>query len=220
MSKPTILNRINNTPLVVWVLIGICVGTELFLTGADWGVYGSPRWRPLAYQNGGFWIGLLGDWKPNFQWQPVTMFATYGFLHSGLTHLIVNMFTLFTLGTIIVGRIGQRRFAALYLASIVGGGVGFAILSNAPQPMVGASGALFGLMGALSAWEYVDRFTAEEKLWPVLRLVLILIAFNLILWWAMNGQLAWETHLGGFVFGWIFANLIDPRSRPIEFEDD
>jgi membrane associated rhomboid family serine protease len=39
---------------------------------------------------------------------------------------------------------------------------------------------------------------------------------NLLLWWAMNGQLAWQTHLGGFMIGWITAILIDPRARDVD----
>jgi membrane associated rhomboid family serine protease len=45
----------------------------------------------------------------------------------------------------------------------------------------------------------------------VLQAVVLLIVLNLIIWWATDGQLAWQTHLGGFIIGWIFALLIDPR---------
>ena len=205
-----------DVPLILWLLFSASVAVELCLIGSDIGLWGTARWRSLAYQNGGFWIGLLDNWRPNYPRQPVVMFLSYGFLHGGFWHLLVNMITLMALGMPIVRRIGQFRFLALYFFSMIGGAAGFATLSDVPQPMVGASGALFGLAGALSAWEYVDRFTAEEKLWPVLRLVIWLIVLNLVLWWAMDGNLAWETHLGGFVAGWIFAFLIDPRSRPIE----
>ncbi|MDC1399675.1 rhomboid family intramembrane serine protease [Yoonia sp.] len=82
--------------------------------------------------------------------------------------------------------------------------------------MVGASGALFGLIGGLLAWTYVDRFTYNEGLWPIARAVLILVALNLVLWWAMDGQLAWQTHLGGFIAGWVVALLIDPRAQDLE----
>jgi membrane associated rhomboid family serine protease len=77
--------------------------------------------------------------------------------------------------------------------------------------MVGASGALFGLAGALLAWAYVDRFTARIGLWPVAQVAMFLIAMNVALYWALDGQLAWQTHLGGFMTGWILALLIDPR---------
>ncbi len=204
--------------VILLVLIAISVMVELILQGADWRLWGMPQWRSLAYQNGGFWIGLLQNWRPNYAYQPYAMFLTYGFLHGGLAHLVVNMVTLAGLGVIAVRRIGSTRFLLLYAMSAIGGAMGFALLSTAVQPMVGASGALFGLAGALIAWEYVDRFTAEKRLWPVVRTVIWLIALNLILWWAMDGQLAWETHLGGFLTGWVTAFTIDPRSRPFDDE--
>ena len=82
--------------------------------------------------------------------------------------------------------------------------------------MVGASGALFGLAGAILAWEYVDRFTFRERLWPVARAAILLVALNVLLYFAMDRLLAWEAHLGGFVTGWIAAMLIDPRGRALE----
>jgi len=96
---------------------------------------------------------------------------------------------------------------------MIGGAAGFGLLADALSPMVGASGALFGLAGALLAWDYVDRFVGEYALWPVARAVLLLVGLNIVLWWAMNGLIAWETHLGGFVISWVAALIIDPRSR-------
>jgi membrane associated rhomboid family serine protease len=79
--------------------------------------------------------------------------------------------------------------------------------------MVGASGALFGLAGAILAWDYIDRFSVEERLWPVARAALLLVGLNIALYYAMGGILAWQAHLGGFVAGWISALLIDPIAR-------
>lgn len=198
---------------VLWGLIVLCSLIELALSLSDQGLIGQERLRQLAYDYGGFWPGLLKNWRPNYPAQPWTMFLTYGFLHGGPAHLVVNMITLWSLGRAVLLRVGTRGFVALYLATILGGALGFALLAPGLQPMVGASGALFGLVGGLLAWTYVDRFTHDEGLWPVLRAVLFLALLNLVLWWAMDGQLAWETHLGGFVTGWVAALLIDPRAR-------
>jgi rhomboid protease GluP len=205
-------------PATVWVVVIICVAVEIGLSGADYGLWATSRFRQQAYENGGFWIGLLNTWDANYNSQPYVMFASYAFLHGGIVHLAVNMFTLLTLGPLVVFRIGQPRFVLLYVLSMLGGAVGFALISDSFRPMVGASGALFGLAGAIVAWEYIDRFTAELRLWPVLQLVVMLITLNVVMWWAMDGQLAWQTHLGGFVSGWILAFLIDPRARPVEQE--
>ena len=194
-------------------LILVCAAIETVLWLADRGALGPPRLRALAYEYGGFWPGLLDGWRPNYAGQPATMFATYGFLHGGPIHLVVNMVTLWSLGRGVIDRVGGGGLAALYAASLLGGGAGFGVLAPDLRPMVGASGALFGLAGGILAWAYVDRYTTRERIWPVGRAVLLLVALNAVLWWAMDGQLAWQTHLGGFVAGWIAALLIDPRPR-------
>ncbi|SIO59787.1 Rhomboid family protein [Rhodovulum sp. ES.010] len=200
--------------LLLYGLILVCGAIELTLSLADAGAVLPPRLRTVAYDYGGFWPGLLDDWKPNYSAQPYAMFFTYGFLHGGLAHLGVNMVTLWSLGRAVLDRVGAGGFALLYGGSILGGAAGFALLAPDLRPMVGASGALFGLAGGILAWLYVDRYTYREGLWPVIRAVLLLAALNVVLWWAMDGQLAWQTHLGGFVAGWVLALLIDPRPEP------
>jgi rhomboid protease GluP len=203
-------------PAVLTILLLACVTPELVLQGADLGLWGSARWRPLAYQNGAFWAGLLRGWTPNYAAQPVTMFATYGFLHAGAMHMFVNMMTLVSLGLPIVTRIGQRRFVLLYAVSLLGGAIGFALLTASRQPMVGASGALFGLVGAWIIWGMMQAWRAStgplgrlrvlgrDLLWPIT----ILILMNWAMLWLSGGLLAWETHLGGFVIGAMVAPFL------------
>jgi membrane associated rhomboid family serine protease len=195
------------------VIISLCSLVEGVLQLSDWQIVGPPRLRSIAYEYGGFWVGLLQSWTPNYTGQPYLMFATYGFLHGGLLHLMVNMITLWSLGCAVIDRVGTRGFVLLYGASLLGGAVGYALLASTLAPMVGASGALFGLAGGLLAWGYVDRFTFEEALWPVARAAGLLLTLNIVMWWALDGQLAWQTHLGGFLSGWIAALLIDPRPK-------
>ena len=198
---------------VILAIAAVCIAVELLLQASDHGLLPYPRLRQTVYEYAGFWPGLLRGWRANYPAQPYIMFVTYAFLHGGFVHLLVNMITLFSLGAAVVWRVGQRGFLMLYIAAMIGGAAGFGLLAETYRPMVGASGALFGLAGGLVAWDYVDRFTLQEALWPVARAVLLLIGLNIVLYWAMGGQMAWETHLGGFVMGWIAALLIDPRSH-------
>jgi rhomboid protease GluP len=135
-------------PWGVIFLIMLSILPELALQGADWGLWGSARWRPLTYQNGAFWGGLLRGWRPNYEVQPYTMFVTYAFLHAGMGHLIFNMITLFSLGYAITLLAGLSHMLLIYGASMLGGAIGFGLLGTVVQPMVGASGAVFGLGGA------------------------------------------------------------------------
>lgn len=193
----------------VWGLMILCVLPELILSGADYGLWGRTQWRGIVYGWGGFWPGLLHDWQPNFPGQALAMFVTYGFLHGGLVHLGVNMASLVSLGRAVEARVGQSRFLAIYAAALVGGGLGFGILANTAQPMVGASGALFGLAGAVIVWATADRLRLHATLWPVVRGLTWLVALNVILWVATGGLLAWQTHLGGFVVGALAGWALD-----------
>ena len=192
-------------PGVLLALIVLCVLPEAVLSGADRGFWGSPLWRGLTYQWGAFWPGLLGNWRPNYALQPVAMFVTYGFLHAGLWHLGLNMLTLVSLGRPLALRLGQGRFLLLWIAATIGGALGYAALATAPQPMVGASGALFGLAGAL-VWLQVADLAAEgaapaEMVRALLPPLVMLTLLNVLMYWAMGGRLAWQTHLGGFLAG-------------------
>lgn len=200
-------------PVGILLVIAACVLLEGILVLGDTGGIPIPRLRETAYEYAGFWPGLLGSWSPNFTLQPYTMFLSYAFFHSGPIHLIVNMVTLYSLGLAVHARVGTSGFFLLYGAAVLGGALGFGVLADTLRPMVGASGGLFGLAGGILAWNYVDRFSAAKRLWPVARAVAGLLALNLVMWWLMDGLLAWQTHLGGFVAGWIAALLVDPRGR-------
>ena len=195
-------------PIVVLVLAAICTVLELVLIAADFGLIGSTRWRGLAYQNGAFWAGLLFDWRPNYAAQPWTMFISYAFLHGGISHLAGNMLILFLLAPSFEGRAGTVKFLAIYFISAIGGGAGFALLGSSPLPVVGASGALFGLGGALVFWEYADLRSQGKGIWPVLGIIVILALTNVVFWVLLEGALAWETHLAGFITGWAIAWLL------------
>jgi rhomboid protease GluP len=176
----------------VLALIAVNIVVEMALQGADLGLWGSGLWRPMAYQNGGFWVGLLHDWQPNFAGQRWTMFLTYSVLHSGFGHLAGNMVSLWFLGNLVVARFGEGRMLAVYGFASVAGAAAFGVMSAEVAPMVGASGAVFGLAGALR---------------PGWRALLGLVALNGVLWVVSGGNLAWQAHLGGFLLGAILATF-------------
>lgn len=189
---------------VLWIAF-VCVLVEVALLAADVGLWAQPGLRSGAYALGAFWKPLLEGAQPIFTGQPVTMFATYAFLHGGAIHMVVNMIALVSFGTAIVNRIGQKRFLIVYAISSLGGAAGFGLFSSSNAPMVGASGALFGLLGVWVCWDYLDRRHHGDPLWVTLRAILFLVAYNLVFWLLLHRQLAWETHFGGFVAGWLLA---------------
>ncbi len=197
----------------IWSLAILFVAVEAALIwGAD-GAFGIPRLRATVINFGAFYPGIVREGVQNFTGQGWAMFLTYGVLHAGLAHLAINILTLFSLAPSVLDRVGATKFFLLWIGTQIGGGIGSLALGGIWVPVVGASGALFGLAGAIVGWEYTDRFVSRDRLWPVLRAVLGLLALNVALWWVLDGRLAWETHLGGFLAGWALAFVIDPRPR-------
>jgi membrane associated rhomboid family serine protease len=186
---------------------------ELILMAADAGIVGSLRWRQLAYQNGAFWVGLLDDWQPNYPAQPVAMFATYSLLHTGFQHMAGNLLALVWLGRIALDRVGPWVLLEIYAGAALAGAIAFALMTDATTPMVGASGAIFGLAGAWVVWDWQDSTTRGDTgaLVTALRMVAILAALNVAIWLLQDQQLAWETHLGGFLAGAALAIWTSPR---------
>lgn len=196
------------SPVILFFLISSTV-VEITLQLADAGLLGIPRLRLLTYQNTAFWPGLLHGWIPNYAAQPYTMFLTYAFVHGGLTHLIFNMVTLVSLGVAVIRDIGQIGFLVIYAVSTLTGALVFVIFTTSSQPMVGASGALFGLAGALVWWNIAYTFQQDTTvtvkaalvLWPIT----ILILLNVFMYYGFDKNVAWETHLGGFIGGVLVA---------------
>ena len=197
----------NRPPAVVFVIIAICIIAEIAILTADSGLTNNPRLRNTIYEFGGFWPGLLDGWRENYPGQRFFMFLTYGFLHGGVLHLAMNMYTLWVLSIPIAERAGTSGFMQIYVGSILGGAIGYATLSASPVPMVGASGALFGLAGALAAW--IAQDLRGRALWTTIsRISAYLIGVNVVMYWALDGRLAWQTHLGGFVAGLVLALFV------------
>ena len=188
----------------------VCIAVEAALSGADAGLWGERYWRARVYENGAFWAGLLFDWRPNYAAQPGAMFLSYGFLHGGPWHLLGNMAALALLLRNLGPRLDAARLLALWAGASVGGGLAFAALGPVPVPMVGASGALFGLAGAWLVWDAAALKAAGLSRRPVWRALLILVLLHPVLWLAQAGMLAWQTHLGGFLAGAALARATGP----------
>lgn len=132
------------------------------------------------------------------------------FLHSGPIHLGFNMLLLWMLGSMLEPALGSVRYGLLYLAATVGGSFGALLL--APDTVtVGASGAVFGLMGAVFAIERAQGVS------PMQTSVGFLIVINLVLTFAIPG-ISIGGHIGGLVtggaVGWVFHEYARRRLPP------
>jgi membrane associated rhomboid family serine protease len=188
-------------PIVTYVLIGICVLLFLgsgaggsFLTGSG---SSSSVFRDLALWGPAIDIG-------HDYWRLVTA----GFLHSGLLHIGFNMYILYWLGTMLEPALGHARFLALYFASLLAGSFG-ALLLSPNSVTVGASGAVFGLMGAAFVMQRARGIDPMQSgIGPV---ILLNLALSFII-----PNISIGGHLGGLIGGAIagFAMEWLGRRRP------
>jgi membrane associated rhomboid family serine protease len=132
------------------------------------------------------------------QWWRV---LTATMLHAGITHLLFNGFALYLLGPQLERGVGSIAFAALYVAAGLAGGVAFLIAAPG-QVAVGASGAIFGLFGALLAATYRQRHTPAGR--AAFGQLAMLLAINLALP-LLVPNIAWQAHLGGLLAGTVIA---------------
>lgn len=116
---------------------------------------------------------------------------TGAFLHYGLTHLAVNMFSLYILGRDLEQYLGSVRYAAIYFLSAIGGSVAVLFFAVPFASVAGASGAIFGLLGATGVALYQRKAN--------LRSLFAILAINVVISFLPGISLA--AHAGGFLFG-------------------
>jgi rhomboid protease GluP len=136
------------------------------------------------------------------------------FLHSGVTHLGFNMLSLYFLGSFVEEAFGRGRFLALYLLSGISGGLAYLYFGEYNAPAVGASGAIFGLLGGVLGYALRRGTFSWQN--PLIRQLLILLALNLYLGFSIP-NISNTAHLGGlaggFLFGWLVAPTVYSRKR-------
>jgi membrane associated rhomboid family serine protease len=187
--------RPSGTPVVSYGIIGVCVLVyvlQLSVPGLT---------RDIAF------VPALGRDEP---WR----FLTSAFAHGGTTHILFNMLALWMVGAQYLERLlGGARYAAVYVVSAIGGGVCYLLLSSPPQVVdgrlvggsgwltaaVGASGAVFGLFGALLVLNR-KLGLSSAGMWAT-------IAINAVIGFVVP-NIAWQAHLGGFLTGAACAGVI------------
>jgi membrane associated rhomboid family serine protease len=186
--------------LVTLALIGINVAVYLAeLAGGD---FDSPSDKIFTK---GVLFGPFvaqGDW-----WRLMTA----AFLHAGLLHLLTNMVSLYFVGSILEAVIGRWRFILLYLACGIAGSAG-ALVWNPLSPTVGASGAIFGVLGALLVLERSRHIATGGQ-------IVALIIINLVISFSFSSFISVGGHVGGLIAGivlmWLMLQFRDSNALAI-----
>lgn len=136
--------------------------------------------------------------------------VTSGFLHDGILHIAFNMFFLWIMGSQLEPVIGHVNFAAVYFASLVMGSFG-ALLFEPNIPTVGASGACFGVLGALIVIAYYRHIPIWQSGLGVILLINVVFSLSV-------NNISIGGHLGGlvggFITGWLYVQFAERRRAP------
>lgn len=192
------IRRNRRPPQWVTWLIALCCVIELLAQAAP--IFGYGGLRAVMDFLGGFWSALLHGGRGVYPGQPALMFLTYGILHGGLMHLAMNMISLAAIARDLNRLIGARWMAAMYLISQIAAAALFAVMAPKAGPMVGASGAIFGLAGGMVGYAAVTGWRKHRPLGPLWRGVGLLVVLNVALTVLMPA-IAWQAHLGGALAG-------------------
>lgn len=225
-SSPRIRQPILNAPSVI--IVSLVVLTTIYVA--------MEFLSPSAYEAAIVKFGLVPARVSAFEWSQFGLnsaslwtfapFVTYAFLHGGFTHLAVNALAFLIFGTIAARRVGTMRFLSLSLVTSVAAALThYAIHWSDTTPVIGASGAIAGQMGAASRFMFYDPkrpptgpgYTLPIYSRPVVLFALVWVVLNAgmgLTGFSPDGSqdlTAWEAHIGGFFAGLLLFPLFDRR---------
>lgn len=185
-------------PILTWALIALNVAMFVLTTfggGYSMDLFARMRLVPMSFGIGSIWT-----------------LVTSMFLHADLGHLLANMYSLYVLGVICEQMFGRRRYLITYFGGGIAGGLLFVLLRHGEAAAaVGASGAIFSLLGLYGAFLLQLRKNAGgdgkahiQSLDAAWHNFIVILLINAVIV-PMQGNIAWEGHLGGFVFGGLYG---------------
>ena len=151
-------------------------------------------------------LDLTRPYKEVFFFQKYLMFISYGFIHSNVIHLLINVIALFLLGNIL-RKLGKDNLTFLILFfSILGGATFYYFFkSNSPVPLIGANCASFGLLAFVLSKELIKRLRIRRSISQILYVLFIFVFAHILYFYAFSTILPvsviWQGHLGAFLTG-------------------
>jgi len=207
-------NPTSSRPIVTYFLIGLCVVVFLMQSG-------SQSYRALNYSYGLIPSVLMGHDQLPMALYAVPAYMTifsHMFMHSGWMHLIMNMLFMWVFADNIEDNLGSRNFIIFYILCGIGAAMAQVLMNTHSQvPMVGASGAIGGVLGA-----YLINHPNARVLVLIPYIIITIIkiralyvlGFWFILQFISSGDgVAYAAHIGGFVSGMILILFFNKKTK-------
>ena len=193
-NKPLVVYSILSINLLIWVLTEVIGSSRDPMTLRQFGAI-----TYLDINNGDYW----------------RLFSAI-FLHVGAGHLAVNCLSLLIMGGLLEKMVGHSRFAVIYMGSGISGSSFSYLMIPFWGVGAGASGAIFGCVGALAGYFIVNRKSMGEMGKQNLNAVLILAGINFAFGYIVPGIDNWA-HLGGFIAGAILGIGVVPIAKSLSY---
>jgi membrane associated rhomboid family serine protease len=133
---------------------------------------------------------------------------TAGFLHGSIIHLLFNVYILWVLGSQLENIVGKAKFIIIYFGSLLGGSLASYLFSPFGSYSIGASGAIFGLMGAMLVVGRKRNLDISQ--------ITTLVVMNVVIGFVISG-IDWRAHLGGLAAGafitWVLINATSLKEK-------
>jgi rhomboid protease GluP len=199
IESPSWAQRQSGSMLVTQIIFGLNVAVFVGMLLAGVQMLGNPSAQDLVRFGANF-----GPYTVSGQWWRLLSCI---FIHGGLLHIAFNMWCLWDLGRLAESIYGHWMFAAVYLISGLAGSLG-SIFWNPLTLSVGASGAIFGIAGALIASFYLGEFSLPKAAMSgMLRSVMLFVGYNLF-FGAIAARTDNAAHVGGLLMGLLMGALI------------
>ena len=162
-------------------------------------------------------LDLTRPYKEVFFLQKYLMFISYGFIHSNVIHLFINVIALYLLGSILK-KLGKENltFSILFLSSLGGASFYYLFEPTSPLPLVGANCASLGLLAFVLSEELINRLRRRRSIDQMAYVLLIFIFAHVLYFYAFSAilptSIIWQGHLGAFIVGATSA-LMSQKTR-------
>ncbi len=162
----------------------------------------------IQFVLGDVYISNFALFAPSVSSGQLWRLLTAGFLHGSILHLLFNVYILWVLGSQLENIVGKTKFISIYFISLLGGSLASYLFSPFGSYSIGASGAIFGLMGAM--------LVVGRKRNTDISQIATLVVINVVIGFVLSG-IDWRAHLGGLAAGafitWVLINAISLKGK-------
>ena len=209
---------INPLPPVILIITLLLVVVEIIFQIVEAGLlssFSNEITRNNVIVNYAF-FGSLQDWmisNLNFEWSFLFRYLTFPFIHFNFLQTVIAIVMFLALGKMVCEVYNGFLFLILIISSSFCGAFFYGLLLNDQFPLVGAFPAIYGLIGAYTYLLWVSMKFLGAQSANAFILVAVLLGIQIIFKVVFNGSNDWVADLFGFLTGFLFASLIQPKTK-------